>query len=99
MANVKTSNPISIDTASGSTLTGLFYVQCIQWIDDAADIADDDDLSFSLNGVTVAQKVQLTANAVGNTVVYQAGPFASPIAVKDFVVNTIDHGVVLVWIV
>lgn len=99
MANELNSNPVYIDTASGSTLSGQRQVQLIQWLDDANDVADGDDLSFTLNGVTVAIKANLGSD-VGQqlTVLYEAGPFKCPIKADDFVVNTIDHGVVLVWL-
>lgn len=96
MANVLTSNPVSIDTATGSDITNR-KVQLIQWIDDAADIADNDDLAFTINGVAVAAKIQLTDNAVENVAVWTMGPFPQPIYVSSMVVTTIDHGVLLVW--
>jgi hypothetical protein len=97
VANVLTSNPKSIDAASGSDLTDQ-WIQQIQWIDDAADIADDDDLNLTINGVTIAAKIQLTANTVNNVAVWTMGPFPHPILANTFVVNTIDHGVLLVWV-
>ena len=102
MGNNLTSNPKYIDTAAGSTISGLMSIQELQWLDDNADIANDDDLDFTFNEVTIHVKPQRheTATSVdGGGVVYQAGPFALPIAATDFVVNTIDHGVLLVWAV
>jgi len=98
MANVLTSNPVYIDTAAGSTISDV-KIQQIQWLDDANDVADGDDLSFTINGVTVAIKQNLGSD-VGfeDTIIYQAGPFAKPILVNSFVVGVIDHGVVLVWL-
>ena len=98
-ANVLTSNPIFIDTAAGSALTGERKIQLIQWIVTAAP-TDLDDLSFTLNGVTITTIVPITATAGEEAypcVLFQAGPFARPIRAKDFVVNTLDSGVVLVW--
>ena len=40
MANQTTTNPYVLDTAA--TISTRMKIQCIQWIDDAADIADED---------------------------------------------------------
>ena len=101
MANNLTSNPILIDTASGSTLTGLYQIQQIQWIDDNADIVSTDDLNFTLNGVTVNIRVKRDNTAASidwNGILYNAGPFAKPILARDFVVNAVDNGAVLIWL-
>lgn len=100
-ANILTSNPVFIDTAASSTLTGQRHIQLIQWIATGTP-TDDDDLSFTLNGVTITTVVPITGTANEEAypcVLYQAGPFAVPINAKDFVVNTLDSGIVLVWLV
>jgi hypothetical protein len=99
-ANILTGNPVFIDTAASSTLTGIRLIQCIQWIATAIP-TDLDDLSFTLNGVSITTAVPITGTAGEEAfpcVLYQAGPFPRPISAKDFVVNTIDSGVVLVWL-
>lgn len=96
MANQVSGNPIVMDTAA--TLSGRTTIRQIQWVDDAADIADDDDLVLKMNGVTITGKVALTANELGTLVLYQAGPFNPGIDVEDFQVVTIDHGSLVVWL-
>lgn len=99
MANSTAGNPKTFDTAGAtSAITKPFRCQLIQWIDDAADIADDDDLVFVVNGATVTQKVQLTANAVANTVLYEAS-FPLGILINSFSITTIDHGLLVLWTV
>lgn len=101
MANNLNSNPVYIDAAASSTLSGLSRIQLIQWVDDNADIANDDDLVMVINGVTVTikpQRHETPASVDGGGVVYEAGPFSRPIAVTDFSVTTIDHGALLVWL-
>ena len=99
MANVLTGNPKSIDTAAGSTLSGLVGIKELQWIDNAGDIADGDDLSFTMNGVTVAMVANIGSDVGDQDIVkYRLGPFNPPLIAKDFVVNTIDHGVLLVFV-
>jgi len=108
MGNSLNSNPIYVDTAA-TAWTGNKMVNLIQWIDDAADIVDDDDLSITVNGVTIAAKVQIATTGggapvenvspnVGNVCVWQIGPFSPGIWIHDFIVNTIDHGVLLIWV-
>jgi len=108
MGNTLTSNPIYVDTAA-TAWTGNKMVRLIQWIDDAGDIADDDDLSITINGVTIAVKVQIATTGggapveavtpgVGNICLWQIGPFNPGMYMSDFVVNTIDHGTLLIWI-
>lgn len=93
MANNLTGNPKSFDTTG--TITGQ-WIQQIQWVDDNADLAASADLSYTMNGVTVL--VKPTAAAVAG-IGYQAGPFAKPIFADTFVINVIDFGTVLVWVV
>lgn len=97
MANQSSNNPIVLDTGS-TTITGRMHVKQIQWIDDNADIADDADLSFKVNGQTISVKVQLTADAVGNGVIYEAGPFSPELIVDSFELTTIDAGILVLWV-
>ena len=108
MGNTLTSNPIYADTAA-TLWTGTKRVQLIQWCDDNADIADDDDLSITINGVTIAVKIQIPTTVGGTPVedvspgpsgicMWQIGPFAFPIPMTDVVLNTIDHGSLLLWL-
>lgn len=99
MANALTGNPMTIDTAATIWSTGApKYVKLIQWIDDNADIADDDDLVIAINGVTITMKVQLTANAIGSPVVWELNFGGQPFSVSKFVVTTIDHGTLVVYL-
>ena len=109
MGNTLTSNPYYVDTAATLWTKTPKYVREIQWIDDFADIVDDDDLSITINGVTIATKIQIATTTgltpveavtpnVGNICVWRQGPFNPGIAISDFAVNTIDHGVLLIWL-
>ena len=100
MANNLNSNPVYIEAAAASILTGQRQIQLIQWIATALP-TDLDALSFTLNGVTITTLVPVT-DAVNEEaypcVLYQAGPFTKPILAKDFVVNTLATGIVMVWL-
>lgn len=98
MANDLTSNPMYVDSAATLWANTNKMVRLVQWIDDNADIADDDDILVVINGVNIAGKIQLTANAVENLCVWQLGPFSPGVTVQSFVVTTIDHGVLYVWL-
>ena len=89
-----------IDTAAASKISGPSFIKLIQWIDDNADMADNDDLAFKLNGVTVTIKYQKTTDVGSAGVVYyQAGPFSGlGIYAEDFEVTVIDKGSLLVWL-
>jgi hypothetical protein len=98
MGNDLTGNPMYVDTAAALwTASHPKYVRLIQWIDDAADIADDDDIALIINGITFTGKIQLTANAVENLCVWQLGPFSPGIPIQSFTVTTIDHGILYIW--
>ena len=108
MGNSLGTNPVYGDTAA-TLWSGLGLVRLIQWVDDAADIADNDDLSFTVNGVTIAVKAQIGTTGggapaenvspnVGNIVVWQIGPFNPGIPMKEFILNTIDHGALHIWL-
>ena len=97
MAN-QTSGRVKIfDTAAGSAQSGVRNILLMQWIDDAGDLADDDDLSITIDGATLAIKQNIGSD-IGqqNLVVWQMGPFSDPVKVNGYTINTIDHGVVLV---
>jgi len=97
MANNLTSNPIFIDTASGSTITNK-KVQLIQWYNEAADLADTETCVFTINGVQLTLTYNLGSD-VGqqDIVVWQAGPFTDPIFVSSLTVSTIEDGALLIW--
>jgi len=98
MANVLTSNPIYIDTAAGSTITNKRVV-LIQWQDEAGDLADDEDLSLTINGVTFAMKNKLATDVGQQPIIIWEAAFSVPIFIDTMVVNVIDDGAVLVWCV
>ena len=107
--NVLTGNPMTVDTAATLWSTGApKYVQLIQWIDDAADIADNDDLLLVINGVTITAKIQIATTGgvspvenvspnVGNVCVWEMS-FSKSIPISKFVVTTIDHGLLVIWL-
>ena len=96
MANLLTSNPMRVDTAA-TIITVPTRVLLIQWIDEAADIADDDDLNITINQTAIAAKIALTANAIGNIAVWTIGPFNPGLMVNNLVVTTIDNGALLIF--
>ena len=98
MANQTNSNPISFDTVTGATLSGLSHVRLIQWIDDNADIADNGNLIMSINGVTLEATVQRGATPDGaGAVLWQIGPFNPGMPMKSITVSTLSAGAVLIW--
>lgn len=106
MANKTDTNPMVLDSAAAiwtsipgaSYSHGPKYVRLIQWIDDAADLTDDDDLVIVINGATITGKIALGANTVNNLCVWQLGPFSPGVPVSNFSITTIDHGVLLVFV-
>ena len=85
---------VDVSTSAGAVLTNR-RVNLIQWVDDNADIANNDDLVLALNGVSITVKPQRhnTADSVdGGGVVYQIGPFSPGIRVSSLTITTIDHG-------
>jgi hypothetical protein len=99
MANVMTDKIKQIDTGGAtSAQTGLRRIRLIQWIDDAGDIADADDLVIVLGGITISMKANIGSD-VGrqDNVVWQAGPFNPGFSVSGYSVTTIDHGVLYIW--
>ena len=99
MTNQVTRSPYIIDT-NGTTLfsasTGTKYIQLIQWLDDNADIANDDTIVLVINGNTITGKVQLEADKANNLVVWEM-KFSPYTKVDSFVVTSMGHGVLVVW--
>ena len=97
MAGNETSgNPITIDTED-AIWTSNKYVQLIQWIDNAAAIANNNTLVLAINGVTVTAKIAMTADTINNAVVWSM-QFAPPMRIETFTVTTIDNGLLVIWI-
>ena len=99
MANVLTDRIKYIDTGGAtSAVTGKRKIRLIQWIDDASDIADGDDLVIVLGGTTITFKVTITSDIGEQALVkFQTGPFNPGYAVDGYSVTTIDHGVLYIW--
>jgi hypothetical protein len=98
MGNLLTSNPVYIDTASSSDIAQKRVV-LIQWQDEAGDVADDDELNITINGVTFSVLFKLNTDVGQQPIVLWKAAFSTPILVENLVVNTIDQGAVLVWCV
>jgi len=99
MANSLAGNPIYIDAAANSAFTGPKRVQLIQWVDDAADIADGDDLVFVLNGKTITIKQQIGSDVGFIGCIFYQAYFPLGLMVHSFSVTTIDHGALHIWTV
>ena len=100
MANQTTSNPKIFDTSG--TITGIFGLRLIQWVDNAMDIADADNCVFTVNGVTLTAQVQRGAteneSPDGGAVLWEIGPFNPAMACHDLTVTTVAHGELHVWV-
>lgn len=96
MGNLLTSNPIFIDTAAVAWSTGVKSIRMIQWLDDAADIADGDTLAVIINDATISMVIQVTDNTANNAAFWTFGPFNPGIPVSYFEVVTLGHGVLSV---
>lgn len=98
MANNIVSNPATIDTAAGSTMSHIRLRELL-WVDDAADIVNDSDLSITINGATITCKPQRHETVASvdsaNCVIFRMGPY-NPGILCTLVVNTIDAGIVVV---
>ena len=100
MANDLTSNPLRCDTAATviSESAGVL-VQAMQWVDDTGAaggvIANADDLSMTINNVTVGLVATLAAGVSGATV--WSVTFPQPMLIYKLVVATIEGGTLLVW--
>jgi len=96
MAIHTSGNPLVFDGAG--TKTGFLLIREIQWVDDAADVADGDDMVLTMNGVTLTFKVQVNGADFGSCLVWRAGPFHPPVKVENFTVTTLSHGAIHVWL-
>lgn len=100
MANSILGNPKVFDTAGAtSVISKPFRCQLIQWIDSAADIADNDDLVFVVNGESVTIKYQKTTDVGDAGVVYYEAVFPLGLVISSFSITTIDGGNVILWTV
>ena len=100
MGNSILGNPKVFDTAGAtSVISSQFRCQLIQWIDDAEDIVDSDDLVFVVNGETITIKYQKTTDVGSAGVAYYEAAFPLGLAVHSFSITTIDHGTLLLWVV
>jgi len=103
MANQTTGNPMVLDTAATIWASGTKKVRLIQWINDAGDINNTNaDLIFTINTTTITLKIDkhdTDASVDENDVIaYQAGPFNPGIGITNFVLTTLDAGVLHVWL-
>lgn len=104
MANQLTRSPYVIEDAATTvwdaslptSTTGPKFIQLIQWIDNAADLTDDDDIVLTIDGQIVTGKIALTANTLNNLVAWEM-KFSPPVSISKFVVTTIDHGALIIW--
>ena len=99
MANDLTGRIKYIDTGGAtSAVTGLRKIRLIQWIDDAGDMADDDDLVLVLGQTTITTKINIGSD-VGKIgpVMLEIGPFNPGFKVDGYSVTTIDKGVLFIW--
>ena len=97
MANDLTKNPMTVDTAATLWSADNKYVQLVQWIDDGADLTDDDDIVLVINGATITGKIQIANNTMNNLVAWEM-KFNPPFRIESFVVTTLDHGLLVIWL-
>lgn len=99
MTNQLTTNPIRLDTTGAtSRITSNLQIKLIQWIDDNADIADNDDLVFVIDGVTIPFKIQLNLSNPIKGVAYEANFGGKPFKCNRFSLTTMSHGQLLIWL-
>lgn len=98
MANQTAGNPIVMDDWSTDVVLTNLSIRLMQWVDDAANVADDDDIVFIIDGTTITMKIALTANTINGTVLWEAGPFSPPLKVNRFVGDTLDNGAFIIWL-
>ena len=101
MAIHTTSNPLRYDTTTGASWSGTKFVRLIQWVDINEDIADGDTCAMTINGVVVESEIQVESTANYGTigaVIWNIGPFNPGVPITNFSVDTLDSGVVYVWI-
>ena len=53
MAKKLVTNPMTVDTAGTLWSNSVKCLRQVQWLDDGADIADDDDIVLVINGATI----------------------------------------------
>ena len=95
LANSIINNPRVIETPDGSLMLGPLFVKTIQWIDNRADIANGDDLEFTMDGATVKVKAQTDLH--NGSVFYESNFKGSPFKVSGkMFVTTIDKGQLLI---
>jgi hypothetical protein len=99
MTNALTQNPIMIDTAGDTSMIQTpMQIRCIQWVDDAADIADNSDLVFVIDQATVTLKPQLNLSNPSRGVAFEMNFGCSARHCNYFRVTTIDAGQLLIWL-
>jgi hypothetical protein len=101
--NQLTRSPYVVDTAATiwdaslpTSTTGGKYIKLIQWVDNASDIANEDDIILTIDGQVITGKIALTADTVNNLVVWEM-KFAPHVFIQKFVVSTIDKGELVIW--
>jgi len=95
MANQTGSNPKIFDANTG-TIVGHFTLRLLQWVDDNADVADNGNLVFTMNGVTFEATIQRAAAPDGAAVLWQIGPFNPSMPCHDLSIATIS-GHLHIW--
>ena len=103
MANQTTGNPMVLDTTGTIWSSGNKSVRLIQWINDAKDIIEaTNDCVFTVNTSVITLKVDKHDTAASqddnDVIAYQAGPFNPGIGVTNFVLTTLDAGVIHIWL-
>ena len=103
MANQTTGNPMVLDTPATIWSSGTKNIRLIQWINDAKDIIEaTNDCVFTVNTTLITLKVDKHDTAASqddnDVIAYQAGPFSPGINVNNFVLTTLDAGVIHIWL-
>lgn len=101
MGNELTRSPYVVESAAtiwdGTTATGAGkYVQLIQWMDNAADIANNNTLVLTIDGQVLTGKIAMTTDTINNLVVWEIN-FPVPMFIQKFIVTTIDKGELVIW--
>lgn len=101
MANSVARSPLRIEESATIWAAGTSprYVQLMQWVDNAADIANDSSLVLTINGTQVlTAKLALTADTINNAVVWEMNFSGKPMLIESLVVTTIDKGELIIWL-